>query len=122
MTDQSIMFSQSQTTQIILKPHHLTFIVWNGNFEGFGQNAADESLLRMQEKKQHIFRCLKLEIAQDSKPKIHLKNSFLPGAESSSIQTVHAPANPNYFYVQKKESNKTEQLLALTPLSKAVFA
>lgn len=42
------LFYPSQSTQTILKPPHLTFIIWNGDFEGFGQNAADKSLLGIQ--------------------------------------------------------------------------
>lgn len=42
------LFYPSQPTQPILKPPHLTFIIWNGDFEGFGQNTADKSLLGIQ--------------------------------------------------------------------------
>lgn len=42
------LFYLSHSTQTILKPPHLTFIIWNGDFEGFGQNAADKSLLGIQ--------------------------------------------------------------------------
>lgn len=73
------MFPQSQTTQIIIKPYHLTFIIWNGDFEGFGQNAADKSLLRIQ-RESTCFKSWKSEIVQDSKSKMHFKNSFLPSA------------------------------------------
>lgn len=62
------LFYPSQLAQIILKPPHLTFIIWNRDFEGFGQNAVDKSLLGIQKenmlKKSEIRDCSRRQ-AQD---------------------------------------------------------